>query len=104
MRAGVETARAGVGWTDLTGLTHGCDEERRPGVRLTMLNGMAGPDLEKALDLHLARGIRDLGLKDSCDGVLEGRKPELGSLEFALKVMKVYEAALVSEGERVAVD
>ena len=37
-----------------------------------------------------------------CDCVLEGRAPEKGNLEFALELMRVYEAALVSEGGRVA--
>jgi len=38
-----------------------------------------------------------------CDCILEGRQAERGSLEFALEVMKVYEAALLSEGQRVEV-
>ena len=38
-----------------------------------------------------------------CDCILEGRTAEQGSLEFALEVMKVYEAGLRSEGERVLV-
>ncbi|MEE2752678.1 MAG: Gfo/Idh/MocA family oxidoreductase [Candidatus Latescibacterota bacterium] len=36
-----------------------------------------------------------------CECVLEGKMAELGSLEFALSVMKVYESALVSGGDRV---
>mgnify|MGYP001310396357 CR=1 FL=1 len=36
-----------------------------------------------------------------CECVLEGKTAEQGSLEFALSVMKVYEAALVSGGDRV---
>ena len=36
-----------------------------------------------------------------CRCVLDGRPARRGSLEFALEVMRVYEAALVSEGERV---
>ena len=36
-----------------------------------------------------------------CECVLEGKMAELGSLEFALSVMKVYETALVSGGDRV---
>ena len=36
-----------------------------------------------------------------CDCVLEGNCAERGSLEFALQVMKVYEAALVSGGETI---
>ena len=35
--------------------------------------------------------------------VLEGRRAEIGSLEFALDLMRVYEAALLSEGDRVPV-
>jgi len=38
-----------------------------------------------------------------CTCVLEGKPPTRGTLEFALEVMKVYEAALGSEGERVTV-
>ena len=41
-------------------------------------------------------------LRYFCDCVLEGQQAERGSLEFALEVMKVYEAALVSGGETVA--
>lgn len=37
-----------------------------------------------------------------CSCVLEGRQAERGSLEFALELMRVYEAALVSEGARVS--
>lgn len=36
-----------------------------------------------------------------CDCVLDGKIAEKGSLEFALSVMKVYEAALVSGGTRI---
>lgn len=36
-----------------------------------------------------------------CDCILEGKPAEHGSLEFALEVMKVYEAGLRSEGETV---
>jgi predicted dehydrogenase len=36
-----------------------------------------------------------------CECVLNNRKPEIGSLEFALEVMRVYEAALTSEGQTV---
>ena len=38
-----------------------------------------------------------------CDCILEGKPAEQGSLEFALEVMKVYEAGLRSEGETVSV-
>lgn len=38
-----------------------------------------------------------------CDCVLEGKQAEQGSLEFALEVMKVYEAALLSEGNAVEI-
>ena len=38
-----------------------------------------------------------------CDCILTGQKAEIGSLEFALSMMKVYEAALVSEGNRVEI-
>lgn len=36
-----------------------------------------------------------------CDCVLEGRPAQQGSLEFALALMRTYEAALLSEGRRV---
>ncbi len=42
-------------------------------------------------------------MKHFCDCVLEGKKPETGSLEFALEVMRVYEAALLSGGERIEI-
>jgi len=38
-----------------------------------------------------------------CEQVLAGQPAVKGSLEFALEVMRVYEAALVSEGERVSI-
>ena len=38
-----------------------------------------------------------------CDCILEGKRAEKGSLEFALEVMKVYEAGLRSEGDTVAI-
>jgi predicted dehydrogenase len=38
-----------------------------------------------------------------CDHVLKGQQPEIGSLDFALEIMKVYEAVLHSQGERVAI-
>jgi len=38
-----------------------------------------------------------------CDCVLENKKPERGTLEFALQVMSVYEAGFISEGQRVEV-
>jgi predicted dehydrogenase len=36
-----------------------------------------------------------------CDRILEGRPAEMGSLEFALEIMKVYEAGLLSNGEKI---
>lgn len=42
-------------------------------------------------------------LADFCDAVLEQRPPRIGTLEFALQVMRVYEAAMMSAGEAVAV-
>ncbi len=38
-----------------------------------------------------------------CDCVLEERVAEKGSLEFALEIMRVYEAALLSDGRRVRI-
>jgi predicted dehydrogenase len=43
-------------------------------------------------------------MKYFCDCVLEGKQAEKGSLEFALDVMKVYEAALLSNGKRVVIE
>jgi len=40
----------------------------KPAVKLTILNSMAGPDFEPALDQHLAWGIRQLDLKDNIFG------------------------------------
>lgn len=39
-----------------------------------------------------------------CDHVLSGKQPEIGSLDFALEVMKIYEAGLLSHGERVSTE
>ena len=36
-----------------------------------------------------------------CDCILEGRPAQQGSLEFALSLMRTYEAALLSEGRRI---
>jgi len=40
-------------------------------------------------------------MRHFCDCALEGKPATRGTLEFALQVMQVYEAGLVSEGERV---
>ncbi|MFN8662183.1 MAG: Gfo/Idh/MocA family oxidoreductase [Thermomicrobiales bacterium] len=37
-------------------------------------------------------------LRDFCDAVMERRQPTIGTLEFALQVMQVYEAAMLSQG------
>ena len=42
-------------------------------------------------------------LLDFCEAALDGRPLAIGTLEFALQVMRVYEAALLSAGEPVAV-
>ncbi|MDE0506155.1 MAG: gfo/Idh/MocA family oxidoreductase, partial [Candidatus Poribacteria bacterium] len=39
-----------------------------------------------------------------CDCVLKSTPAEQGSLEFALEVMKVYEAGLLSDGDRIEID
>lgn len=39
-----------------------------------------------------------------CDHVLSDTNPEIGSLDFALEVMKIYEAGLLSHGERVNIN
>jgi predicted dehydrogenase len=39
-----------------------------------------------------------------CDCVLSSRKPGLGNLEFALQVMRVYEAALLSDGKSISLE
>ena len=36
-----------------------------------------------------------------CDCVLEGQPAQQGSLEFALSLMRTYEAALLSGGRRI---
>jgi hypothetical protein len=36
-----------------------------------------------------------------CDQVMSGQPADKGSLEFALEIMKVYEAGLLSNGNRV---
>ena len=38
-----------------------------------------------------------------CDCVLNGLSPQIGSLEFALELTKVYESLLISDGTRIAV-
>ena len=48
------------------------------------------------------QGIFD-ELLDFCDAVLEGRQPAIGTLEFALHVMQVYEAGLLSDGHPVTI-
>jgi len=42
-------------------------------------------------------------MKHFCDCVLEGKPASQGTLEFALEVMKVYEAALLSDGKPISV-
>jgi len=42
-------------------------------------------------------------LKYFCDCILQGRPAQRGSLEFALDIMKVYEAALLSSGTRIII-
>ena len=42
-------------------------------------------------------------MKYFCDCVLEVRAAGKGSLEFALDLMKTYEAALLSNGKRVEI-
>ncbi len=42
-------------------------------------------------------------MKHFCDCILEGKPASQGTLEFALEVMKVYEAALLSDGKPISV-
>lgn len=49
------------------------------------------------------QGIYD-ELKDFFDAVLEERPPRIGTLEFALHVMQVYEAGLLSDGQPVSIE
>jgi predicted dehydrogenase len=42
-------------------------------------------------------------LSDFCAAVAQRRQPSIGTLEFALQVMQVYEAAMLSQGEARAV-
>ena len=39
-----------------------------------------------------------------CERILMGKPVEQGSLEFALLVMKAYEAGLLSEGDRIGIN
>ena len=39
-----------------------------------------------------------------CDCILEHREANIGSLEFALRLMQVHEAVLLSKGERIVLD
>ncbi len=39
-----------------------------------------------------------------CECVLQGKKPDKGTLEFALDMMKVYEAGLASKGKTIYID
>ncbi|MAS37249.1 MAG: oxidoreductase [Anaerolineaceae bacterium] len=43
-------------------------------------------------------------MKYFCDHVINGQQPEIGSLNFTLDVMNIYEAALLSHGDRVAIE
>jgi predicted dehydrogenase len=43
-------------------------------------------------------------LMDFCAAVLDGRDPDPGSLAFALQVMRVYEAGLLSQGRPIAIE
>ncbi len=43
-------------------------------------------------------------MKYFCDCILDQRKPELGTLEFSLELMRVYEAALLSGGKTIYLD
>ena len=42
-------------------------------------------------------------MKHFCDCVLNNRPSEKGTLEFALEIMKVYEAALLSDGDQIQI-
>lgn len=42
-------------------------------------------------------------LRDFCDAVLDSRPLSIGTLEFALQVMRVYEAAMLSDGQSLAI-
>lgn len=44
------------------------------------------------------------GLQAFCEAVATRENPRIGSLEFALDVTRVYEAAQISDGDRVATD
>jgi predicted dehydrogenase len=43
-------------------------------------------------------------MKYFCDCILNGEKAERGSLEFAVELMKVHEAVLLSNGARIAIN
>lgn len=48
------------------------------------------------------QGVYD-EMKHFCDKALAGRPAELGTLEFGLEIMRVYEAALISNGSRIPI-
>jgi len=50
----------------------------------------------------MTQGMYD-EMRHFCDCALAGRPAELGTLEFALDVMKAYEAALTSDAQRVGI-
>lgn len=48
------------------------------------------------------QGIYD-EMKYFCDCIIESKRPEFGGLDFTCHVMQVYEAALMSQGEKVEI-
>lgn len=43
-------------------------------------------------------------MKYFCDCIIENKKPDRGSLEFSLELMKIYEAGLLSNGKTVVIE
>lgn len=43
-------------------------------------------------------------LQHFCEAIIEGKQPTIGNLEFALELMRVYEAALLSDGTLINVE
>lgn len=75
----------------------------RPAGRAKWVRTIRGAVGEGAVTIEFARGVFAT-FPLTATGVLLSRQPEFGSLEFARQVMELYEAALISQGDMVAID
>ncbi len=91
----VSLYRGGVDYRNMTDFTEG--DDLAPGTLVWEPQNALATLENKAL---FTQGMY-FEMKHFCECVIEGRQPELGTLEFAHDVMKVYEAALISEGNAV---